>query len=38
MQDRLRKLFEEFGRIYQIDGLVISDTEKHIQLAYKFKE
>lgn len=34
----LRTLFEEYGKIYQIDGLVITDTEKQIQLAYKFKE
>lgn len=34
----LRELYEEYSKIFQIDGLVITDKEKEIQLAYKFME
>ena len=34
----LSELFKEFKQQYQIDGLVITNTNKSKQVAYKFKE
>lgn len=34
----LNKLFNEFKKLYQIDGLVITNKNKTKQIAYKFKE